>query len=251
VFNYGSPDSSSESEFIKANIYAIAFEPTSIPESIRKLSKRNIPHSPPIPYRGRRFDGYLGKLWTNVVLGGFLDGSSESFNVSGIFKGNLFFNTLIGNLIGRFVCKRWAKSLVLASFGERALYLTEYTHDISKTRSIGASNLLGIDGGLIGLVAVLEIIVGISDFDIKLALWQKLFSPVLPSEPGLWHLGDGPAIRLSSNSEDDIQTIVLKVKSLEDAKKRLAKYDLLRITADNRVSISAPRIQNLDIRLVE
>jgi len=251
VFNYGSPDSSSESEFIKANIFAIAFEPTSIPESLRELSNRNIPHSPPIPYRGRRFDGYLGKLWTNVVLGSFLDGSSKSFNVSGIFKGNLFFNNLIGNLIGRFVCKSWAKSFVLASFGERALYLTEYTHDISKTRSIGASNLLGIDGGLIGLEAVLEIIVGISDFDNKLARWQKLFFPVLPSHPGLWHLGDGPAIRLSSNSEDDIQTIVLKVKSLEDAKKNLAKQDLLGITTDNRVSISAPRIQNLDIRLVE
>ena len=110
---------------------------------------------------------------------------------------------------------------------------------------------MGINGGLIGLEAVLEIIVGISDFDNKLARWQKLFFPVLPSDPGLWHLGDGPAIRLSSNSEDDIQTIVLKVKSLEDAKKSLAKHDLLGITADQGVSISAPRIQNLDIRLVE
>ena len=110
---------------------------------------------------------------------------------------------------------------------------------------------MGIDGGLIGLEAVLEIIVGISDFDIKSARWQELFFPVLPSKPGLWRLGVGPAIRLSSNSEDDIQTIVLKVKSLEDAKKRLAKFDLLGITADHRVSISIPRIQNLDIRLEE
>ena len=78
-----------------------------------------------------------------------------------------------------------------------------------------------------------------------------MFFPVLPSEPGLWHLGVGPAIRLSPNSEDDIQTIVLKVKSLEAAKKNLAKFDLLGITTDHRVSISIPRIQNLDIRLVD
>ena len=251
VFNYGSLDCPLESEFIEANIYAIAFEPTSISENIRELSKRNIPHSPPIPYRGTRFDGYSGKLWTNVVLGGFLDGSSKSLNVSGILKGNSFLINLIGNLIGRLVCESWAKSIVQGASGKRALYLTEYTHDISKTRSIGARNLMGIDGGLIGLDSVLEIIVGISDFDIKSARWQELFFPVLPSKPGLWRLGVGPAIRLSSNSEDDIQTIVLKVKSLEDAKKRLAKFDLLGITADHRVSISIPRIQNLDIRLEE
>ncbi len=251
VFNYGSLDGPVESEFLKANIFAIAFEPTSISECMRELSKRNIPHSPPIPYCGRRFDDYSGKLWTNIVLGGFLDGSSKSFNVSGIFKGNSFIINLIGSLIGKIVCKRWAKSFILDSFGNSALYLTEYTHDVPKTRSIGANNLMDIDGGLIGLESVLEIIVGISDYESKSALWEKLFFPVLPSDPGLWHLGDGPAIRLSSSTDDDIQTIVLKVKSLEDAKRRLAKHDLLGITADHGVTILAPRIQNLDIRLVE
>ena len=177
VFNYGSLDCPSESEFIKANIYAIAFEPTSISENIRELSKRNIPHSPPIPYRGTRFDGYSGKLWTNVVLGGFLDGSSKCLNVGGIFKGNSFFINLIGNLIGRLVCKSWAKSIIQDASGNRALYLTEYNHDISKTRSIGARNLGDIDGGLIGLEAVLEIIVGLSDFDVKICSLARIIFP--------------------------------------------------------------------------
>ena len=251
VFNYGSPNCPSESERIETNIYAIAFEPTSILENMRELSRRNIPHSPPIPYHGTRFDGFSGKLWTNVALGGFWDGDSRIINISGIINRYPFFESLIGRLLGRLICMRWTKSFVQGESGERALYLTDYTHEVSKTRSNGADNLTRIDGGLIGLEAVQEIVVSLSDYAEKSANWQRLFNPVLPSEPGLWRFGGGPAIRLSSSFEDDIKTIVMKVKSLEIAQKRLAKYDLLGISADHQVSISIPRIQNLDIRLVE
>ena len=251
VFNYGSTCCPPDSEKIEADIYAIAFEPISILENIRELSRRSIPHSPPIPFHGTRFDGYTGKLWTNVALGGFLDGGSVNININGIFNRSSFFLSLIGNLLGRLVCMRWAKSIVQRASGNRALYLTKYTHDVSKTRSISANSLTSIDGGLIGLVSVQEIIVGISDYDNKSARWQKLFNPIQPTESGLWHLGLGPAIRLSSNSEDNIQTIILKVKSLENAKKRLAKFELLGITEKHQVSISIPGIKNLDIRLVE
>ena len=116
---------------------------------------------------------------------------------------------------------------------------------------VGANSLLKIDGGLIGLESVQEIIVGISDYDEKIACWQKLFNPVLPSEPGFWHLGAGPAIRLSYNLRNNIQTIFMKVKSLEIAKKQLEKFNLLGMTADYQVSISIPGIQSLDIRLLE
>lgn len=251
VFNYGATCCPSDSEKIEANIYAVAFEPTSIHESIRELSRRNIPHSPPIPYHGTRFDGYSGKLWTNIVLGDLLVGSSKSISISRIFYRYMFLTEIIGNLIGRLVCMRWAKSIVQAASGNSAFYLTEYTHNISETRSNGANSLMGSDGGLIGLETVLEVIVGVTDYENQSARWQQLFNPVLPSERGVWRLAPGPAIRLSPNSKDRIKAILLKVKSLENAERQLAKYDLLGKTADQQVSISIPGIQNLDIRLVE
>ena len=251
VFNYGVTCCPSDSERIEANIYAIAFEPTSILENIHELSRRNIPHSPPIPYYGLRFDGYTGKLWTNIVLGGLLDGSSKNISINRIFYRSTFLIEMIGNLIGRFVCMRWAKSLVQAASGDSAFYLTEYSHDIAKSRSIGANRLMSIDGGLIGLESVSEIVLGITDFDQKSARWQQLFNPDQPIEPGLWHLGAGPAIRLISKHKDFIQAIILKVKSLENAKKQLEKFELLGLTENRQVQISIPGIQNLDIRLVE
>jgi hypothetical protein len=251
VFHYGSPEWPLDSEKIEANIYAVAFEPTSLRVSIRELSRRNISHSPPIPYHGTRFDGYIGKLWTNVGLLGLMDKNSSGVNVMGIFSRYLFLSEIIGKLIGRFVCTRWAKSFVQAESGNSAFYLTEYTHDIDQTRSIGANQLMGIEGGLIGLESVSEIIVGTTDYDQKSACWQQLFNPVQPIEPGLWQLGTGPAVRLLSNNKDIIQSIILKVKSLENAERQLATIDLLGRKADHQVSISIPGIQNLDIRLVE
>jgi hypothetical protein len=110
---------------------------------------------------------------------------------------------------------------------------------------------MSVAGGLIGLESVSEIIVCISDYDQKSARWQQLFNPVQPSEPGLWTLGTGPAIRLLSKKRDFIQSIILKVKTLENAKNHLAKFELLGMTENHQVSISIPGIQNLDMRLVE
>jgi len=251
VFHYGSPERSSDSDEIETDLYSIAFEPTSLRDSISELSSRNIPHSPPIPYHGTRFDGYTGKLWTNVGLGGLLDGGSSSINVMGGFSQYPFLSEIIGKLIGRFVCMRWTESFVQAASGNSALYLTEYTHDISEIRSKGANSLMGNDGGLIGLEAVLEVILGVSDYENQSARWQQLFNPVLPSEGGVWRLAPGPAIRLSPNSKDRIKAILLKVRSLDNAERHLATFDLLGKTADQQVSISIPGIQNLGIHLVE
>lgn len=251
VFNYGSIDHASVSDQLGANIFAIAFEPISIPESLNELTRRTIPHSPPIPYHGQRFDGYLGKLWTNITLDGFLDGGSKSLDISRIVKGNPFLNHLIGSLIGKFVGMKWAESWVMASFGDRAIYLTEYTHDVSHIRSIGTENLQRVRGGLIGVEDVNEIILTLSDFDNKFARWEYLFSPIPPSDPGCWHLGQGPAIRLTPDEKDDIQSIVLRVKSLRRAKENLAKQDLLGDASGYWVSIAPSKIQELDIRLVE
>ena len=251
IFNYGLNDHIPGTDQSRANIFAIAFEPTSISRSLRELTRRTIPHRPPIPSHGKRFDGYQGKLWTNITLDGFLDGGSRSLDISGIIKGNLFFNHLVGNLIGRIVNMKWAESWVLASFGERALFLTEYTHDVPKIRSNGANDLQSLDGGLIGLEGIEEIVLAVSSYDDKVARWEYLLSPIPLTESGRWHLGDGPAIRLIPDEQDEIQTIFFKVKSLKSAEERLTRHNLLGITSDRWVSIAASKIQNLDIRLIE
>jgi hypothetical protein len=172
-------------------------------------------------------------------------------DISKIIGGNLFLNHLVGNIVSKFVGIKRAETWVLDSFGERALYLTAYTHDVPKIRSMGANDLQRISGGLIGLQGVQEIVLTVSNYDDKVARWEYLFSPIPPVEPGCWHLGEGPAIRLIPDEQDQIQTIVLKVKSLENAEERLAQHNLLGITSDSWVSIAASKIHNLDIRLIE
>ncbi len=251
IFHSGPPQELPDADSTETQFYAIAFEPNFLTESFRELSKRDIPHSPPIPLWGTRFDGYQGKLWTNVILGGLFEGSSRTFIISRIFGGNSKVSIFVGNLISKVANSRWAKPFVLKAFGERIIFLTEYTHDVSQTRADGLAEFRERQYNTLGVEAVEEIIIGISEYEEKQVRWQNLLSPFRPSAPGLWHLGEGPAIRLVPDTRDTIQALILKVTSLEKAKAFLTEQNMLGTVSDRQVTIAPSKIQGLDIRLVE
>jgi hypothetical protein len=172
-------------------------------------------------------------------------------HLGGIIKGSKDVNKVLGDFMGWLVSKSWAEPMFRSAFGERAHYLTEYMHNVSTVRSLGANELVDLKGGLVGLDSIFEILVDLSDFDSKSLSCQKLFDPILTSEPGLWRLGSGAAIWLIPSPKDEILAILLKRRSLGDAQKRLPQFDLLGIAQGSGNSISLLRIRNIDIRLDE
>lgn len=74
-----------------------------------------------------------------------------------------------------------------------------------------------VDGGTLGLDHVEELVFGAPDLEAAVSYWQNVLDPESPAEPGLWRLGDGPAIRLVEADDDGVQQLVLRVRSAEQA----------------------------------
>ena len=93
-------------------------------------------------------------------------------------------------------------------------------------------------------------IVGATDLETTRRLWQRLLDPARSATPNTWHVGNGPAIRLVSATEDGIQTLVIRVASLDRAKAFLRDNRLLGAESDGHAAIDPPKVGGLDIRLV-
>jgi hypothetical protein len=77
------------------------------------------------------------------------------------------------------------------------------------------------NGGTLGIDRVEEIVFGAKDVDAATAGWQNLLDPIEKSERGPWRLGDGPAVRLETSTEDRVERLVVRVRSVESAKAAL------------------------------
>ena len=251
MVRYGSAQDSSASEVSTARLFGIAFEPYPLSESLRELARRNIPHGPPLPVFGLRFDGFRGKLWTTSILGGFLEESSNPVYLGRTFGGSSPVNVTLGKWMSAITNQRWAEPLIIKAFAERMIYLTEYTHDVVQTRAQKLAELKARQGGPLGVEAVQEIIVGVQNFEEKNARWQSLFAPVPPTNAGVLELGNGPDLRLEPGPEDVIQALVLKVASIEKAKAFLSEKGWMGTVAERHITIAPTKIQGLDIRLMQ
>src|SRR5690606_3493598 len=107
------------------------------------------------------------------------------------------------------------------------------------------------DGGPLGVEAVKEVVVGVSDLKIARGLWQKLLDPTPLSGPGMWQVGDGPAIRLVEAKENTAQGLVITVQSLPRAKTFLRERGLLGTHSEKDATIDPFKIHGLNIRVVE
>ena len=82
-------------------------------------------------------------------------------------------------------------------------------------------------------------------------LWQKLLAPVQPSSPRVWALGNGPAIRLISSDKDQVKGLVLKVRSLDQARWFLEERGLVGTDQADTVILGGPLLEGLNLTLVE
>jgi hypothetical protein len=134
------------------------------------------------------------------------------------------------------------------------IFLSEYSPtyvDVEQRRARLLREVRARGGGPLGVMTVKEVIVGATDVKLAMNLWDRLVAPSRTVEPGLWHVGNGPAIRVVQARESRLQGIVISVASLSRAKTFLQEKRLLGSVSEGGLTIDPSKVEGLNIRLVE
>lgn len=200
-----------------AKLVGFGFEPSPLAECLDELDRRGITYGEPRPFVVTEQGGSVKTLFTNVTLRQFSDTDRPVDATMHIF-------------------------------------LSEYSAayvDVEKRRARLRRELQESGGGPLGITGVKEVIVGTTDLDGATRLWKRLLRPNPASAPGLWTVGDGPAIRVVRAKENRLQGLIISVLSLPQAKAFLRERGLLGPVTRKRVTIDSSKIQGLNIQLIE
>ena len=197
-------------------LVGFAFEPGPLDTVLNELQRRGVRFGEPRPFYATLQDGTRRKLWTNVTLMEVSDADRP---------GNATMH----------------------------VFLSEYSSTYVNTEQRRARlrrQLATSSGGLLGIQAVKEVIIGTTDLQAGRNAWERLLKPWPASEPGLWQVGDGPAIRLVEGKADALQELVVSVTSLQLARAVLQARNMIDSDSPG-VTIRSPQLNGLVIRLVQ
>ncbi len=197
-------------------LLGFGFEPSPLATALAELDKRGITYGERRPLISTAPDGSKRTLWTNVTLQQFSDGD--------------------------------------AAVATRHVFLSEYSPtyvNVEERRERLRKQLAESRGGPLGVEAVKEVIVGVTDLEAARSLWQRLLDPTPMSGSSWWQVGDGPAIRLVQAKDNTTQALVISVTSLQRAKDFLREKGLLGADSEEAATIDPSKIYGLNIRVVE
>ena len=200
----------------RPRLAGFAFEPSGLEESLSELNRRGITSGERRPLIAVGPDGSKNTLWTNVTLRQFSDADT-------------------------------------AANATLHIFLSEYNSsyvNVEERRSRLRKQLVERSGGPLGVLEVKEVIIGATDLQTARRLWQRLLDPARSATPDTWQVGNGPAIHLVSAAENRMQTMVIRVASLDRAKAFLRDKQLLGAESDGQAAIDPSKVGGLDIRLV-
>jgi catechol 2,3-dioxygenase-like lactoylglutathione lyase family enzyme len=198
-----------------AQLLGFGFEPSPLPASLAELDRRGITYGELRPLISTGQDGSKNTLWTNVTLRQFSDGEAADATMH--------------------------------------VFLSEYSPryvNVEQRRERLRRQLAENGGGALGVEAVKEVTVGVSDLEAARGLWQKLLDPTRLSGSNTWQVGDGPAIRLLQARENAPHGLVMIVASLPRAKAFLREKGLLGADSEEEATIDPSKIHGLNISIV-
>ena len=135
-----------------------------------------------------------------------------------------------------------AEGVFLCDYVERAR--------IAQGRAAASAALDSANGGPLGVQALQEIVVGVTDLEAAHAQWRKLLDAPAQESDGVFSFGAGPRVRLVRAAAPGIHRILIQVRSLDTARAFLAGRGLL-ATGGQGVAIAPAAIGGLDVRLTE
>lgn len=197
----------------QTKIVGIAFEPSgSTEEVVSELDRRRIAHLDPQPFE-MGSEGNKIKLWTNTVLKDMLPGSFV------------------------FIC-------------EYHIYRLHST-DSSAVRNQLKEALIKIDGGPLGIEYVREVKIKVKERNKVLESWKRFLEPYEGFEDECFDLGKGPKIRLLEADVDCIDSLKIKVKSLEKAHSFLSSREMVGIKDGQRIIADPNKTFGILLEFVE
>jgi hypothetical protein len=104
-------------------------------------------------------------------------------------------------------------------------------------------------GGPLGLEEVAEVVVGVPDPAAVADRWAGVLGPAAPQRPGVWPLGDGPAVRLEPADAERIGRLVVRVRDVEPALRVLRALRLAG-AADSRAGSATVDLGGLELQVV-
>lgn len=198
-------------------LVGLGFEPSSLAECMAELQRRGFTYGEVRPFVLTEPEGSKKTLFTNVTLRQFSDSDRPAD-------------------------------------AKMHIFLSEYSPtyvDVRQRQDRLRRELLASGGGPLGLKAMKEVVIGVTDLEAAIKLWGSLLEPRRPSAKGLWEVGEGPAIRVVRGEVDKLQGLVISVVSLRQAKAFLQGNGLLGSVSRKEVTIDPSKIQGVNIRLVE
>jgi hypothetical protein len=201
----------------RAQLYGFGLEPTPLTVALSELERRGLHYGPPQPYQIKGRDGSTKTLWTQVDL----PDVSRQMNV--------------------FLCE----------YNPIIWQMSDPPHrDIDEARRALRDALRERDGGPAGIVSVKEILIGASDYKATSRRWLALLGPTAAELA--WQPGGGPAIRFAPAPADGIQSIVIRVASLEGARRFLQANGLLgQSTKTTTIAMDPNKLMGINVQLVE
>jgi hypothetical protein len=132
------------------------------------------------------------------------------------------------------------------------VFFCEYGHDVPARRQRLLEELQSRNGGPLSIQSVRKLVIRTKNLKATQAHWQKLLDPIQASSQNHWRVGSGPAIHLSQAAAEPegIQSLVIHVKSLEQAHRFLKEQGLLGIQQPGTLTLSSTLLQGLNITLV-
>ena len=222
-----------------------------------ELKRRQVPHGPVTEYVQREADGSKTRLYANVILGRLL-GASFWIDTM-ILMGRLPGASAMANPGAGGALVRWGMDKIMSG---NLVFLVEYAYgsfanlphwsefeNHEEKRAADKRTLEEQRGGALGIESVEEIVAGVKEIGEAQERWLKLLAPVTEVAPHVWEVADGPRVRLVSANRNAIQTLVLKVASLERATAFLAEKNMLGNIKEGKLMIAPEKIFGLDIRL--
>lgn len=132
---------------------------------------------------------------------------------------------------------------------QTSVFFCQYHHPAARDHRGRAGDHRARRGGVLGVEATEEVVVGSSDPNAAIQLWQRLLAPCMQDEPGTWRLDAGPRLRIVPAEMNGVVRLIWRVTSFEHAERALARIDARGPESALGLSLSTPPLEGLEVIL--